>query len=37
LGLGYVFVSKDENLTAAHVRYLEVVSAEAAKINRFTA
>jgi hypothetical protein len=32
-----VFVSKDENLTKAHVRYLESrLLAEAAKINRFT-
>ena len=32
-----VFVSKDENLTKAHVRYLESrILAEAAKINRFT-
>jgi hypothetical protein len=32
-----VFVSKDENLTKAHVRYLERrLLAEAAKVNRFT-
>jgi len=32
-----VFVSKDENLTKAHVRYLECrLLAEAAEINRFT-
>jgi hypothetical protein len=32
-----VFVSKDENLTKAHVRYLESrLLAEAAKVNRFT-
>lgn len=32
-----VFVSKDENLTKAHVRYLESrLLAEAARINRFT-
>src|SRR3982751_3169897 len=32
-----VFVSKDENLTKAHVRYLESrLLAEAAEINRFT-
>jgi Domain of unknown function (DUF4357) len=32
-----VFVSKDENLTKAHVRYLEsALLAEAAKVNRFT-
>jgi hypothetical protein len=32
-----VFVSKDENLTKAHVRYLENrLLAEAAKVNRFT-
>jgi hypothetical protein len=32
-----VFVSKDENLTKAHVRYIESrLLAEAAKINRFT-
>ena len=32
-----VFISKDENLTKAHVRYLETrLVAEAAEINRFT-
>jgi len=32
-----VFISKDENLTKAHVRYLESrLLAEAAKVNRFT-
>ena len=32
-----VFVSKDENLTKAHVRYLESrLLAEAAKVNKFT-
>lgn len=32
-----VFVSKDENLTKAHIRYLESrILAEAAKVNRFT-
>src|SRR6266487_7116815 len=32
-----VFVSKDENLTKAHVRYLENrVLTEAAQVNRFT-
>ena len=32
-----VFVSKDENLTKAHVRYLESrLLSEAAKVNRFT-
>lgn len=32
-----IFVSKDENLTKAHVRYLESrLLAEAAKVNRFT-
>jgi len=36
LGLAIVFVSKDENLTKAHVRYLESrILAEAAKINKF--
>lgn len=37
MGLGYLFVSKDENLTKAHVRYLENrLLSEASQVGRFT-